>query len=298
MKLSCVQLDWAANPLLLVSQTDWEARVWDTVKEIAKPDFRTGRAVLRALETAGKVVRVVPWKEPDPLRRMQTETKDNPDGPCPSGLGLAQAAPESSATSMQVRPKSGARPGDSLVLFTAQDFRLAEESVDSTLLHEFFHCLRIALGLDKGANLPPPTEVMGHWKGSTVGKATGRDPETRYTQVYNNVEEFLAVMIQNIYDSERLRQLRRDHLPPTTAEKDYCFAPGSELRWATLAPQLSNSRNFLAIWRHQIEILAQHMRLFCDEVAPIDAHFNPIFELYVQRGWFLPGGRQVSPVRR
>src|SRR6185503_13076195 len=113
--------------------------------------------------------------------------------------------------------------------FTAQDFRLADESVDSTLLHELFHCLRIALSLDKGTPLPPPSEITGHWKNSTVGKATGRDRETRNTQIYNNVEEFFAIVIQNIYDSERLHPLRRDHLPPTTAnmDKDYCFAPGS-----------------------------------------------------------------------
>src|SRR5262249_2657211 len=158
------------------------------VREIASPASRTGRAVLRALERAGKSVRLVPWKDPDPFRRIQMEALGNEDGLCPSGVANAQAAPESSAARMGVRTKSGARPGDSLVLFTAQDFRLAEEKADSTLLHEFFHCLRIALGLDQGGvPLPPPTPVMAHWKGSPVGKALGADPETPYTQVYNIV---------------------------------------------------------------------------------------------------------------
>jgi hypothetical protein len=296
MKLTCVELDWAANPLRHVSRADWEAGVWGTIKDIAAPNFQTGRAVLRAMQMSGRTIRIVPWREPAAMMRMQKETKDNPDGVCESGLGLAQAGPEKDATDVQARAKPGARPGDSFVLFTAQDFRLAEQKADSTLLHEFFHSLRMALGLDKGGQLPAPSDVMGHWKRSTAGQATGRDPETRYTQIYNNVEEFLAVMIQNIYDSERSRELRRDHLPPTTsADKDYCFARGSELRWATLAPELSDSGNFLAIWRHQIEILARTMRGFCDQIAPIDAPFNPIFELYNRRDWFLPGGRQVNP---
>jgi hypothetical protein len=114
------------------------------------------------------------------------EGTGNQDGLCPSGLGLAQAAPESSAAEVQVRTKPGARPGDSLVLFTAQDFRLAEDPPDSTLLHELFHSLRIALRLDQGAaNLPPPTAVMGTGKAplsarsaATQKRATPRSTTT------------------------------------------------------------------------------------------------------------------------
>jgi hypothetical protein len=299
MQLTCVQLDWAANPLRHVKQSDWESGVWDTIREIARPGFQTGRVVLRALQTSGKTIRIVPWREPNALLRLQKETKDNPDGICVSGIGLAQAAPEKDAPDVQVRPKKGTSQGDSFVLFTAQDFRDSEQNADSTLLHELFHSLRIALGLDKGGKLEPPSDLMRHWKGSVMGKATGSDPETRYTQVYNNVEEFLAVMIQNIYDSERLRALRRDHLPPVAANGgDYCVTPGAKLSWATLGWPLSNSRNFLTIWRHQIEMLALAMRGFCDQIAPVDAHFNPIFDLYRERDWFLPGGRQVNLAHR
>src|SRR5947209_3019904 len=41
MKLTCIQLDWAANPLRRVSRTDWETGVWNTVRKIAST--RTGR---------------------------------------------------------------------------------------------------------------------------------------------------------------------------------------------------------------------------------------------------------------
>src|SRR5947209_20046052 len=85
MKLTCIQLDWAANPLSRVSRADWEAGVWNTVRKIV--GVRTGRAVLRALERAGKAVRIVPWKEPNPIRRIQMEGTRQPRWPLPQRPG-------------------------------------------------------------------------------------------------------------------------------------------------------------------------------------------------------------------
>jgi hypothetical protein len=160
MKLTCIKPDWAANPIQQITPDTWEQGVWDTLKEIAQPSFRVGRVVLRRLQRSGKTVRVVPWREPDPISRNQREGMGFANGRCPSGLAFAQAAPESSAADVQVRPDQRAQPGDAFVLFTAQDFRLPEEKADFTLLQELFHCLRTALNLAGTEDIRPPTEKL------------------------------------------------------------------------------------------------------------------------------------------
>jgi hypothetical protein len=99
-----------------------------------------------------------------------------------------------------------------------------------------------------------------------------------YSQIYNEYEEFVAILLTNIYRSENGRQgLRRDHLGGN----------------ALLVYPLTNTKNFLTVWRSEIARLAAEMRALCDKVANVLCDFNPIFELYAAEGRFRPGGRAI-----
>jgi hypothetical protein len=134
--------------------------------------------------------------------------------------------------------------------------------------------------LEDSIPLQAPFEVLGRGDGSIsqlMSQTTATQP-TKHSQIYNDYEEFVAVLITNIYRSENKRAgLRRDHLPDSE-----------------LAYPLTNARNFLTVWRPQIARLCNDSHLLCNELAAVVCHFNPIFELYSAQNRFLPGGRRVS----
>jgi hypothetical protein len=115
--------------------------------------------------------------------------------------------------------------------------------------------------------------------------ADGRDtPQTRLSQRYDTLEEFAAIVITNIYRSENGREgLRRHHLLDEKGKDP------------PLSPPLTNPRTFLIVWRPQLERLQSELPLLCNQVAPIDCQFNPLFELYAAQNRFAPGTRRVIP---
>jgi hypothetical protein len=107
-------------------------------------------------------------------------------------------------------------------------------------------------------------------------------PNRPLSQIYDTVEEFAAIVITNVYRSEKGRPgLRAHHV----ANPDGSDPP--------LVYPLTNPRNFLSVWRRQLIRLATDLSFLCNKVAAIDCPFNPIFELYAALDRFAPGGRAV-----
>jgi hypothetical protein len=145
----------------------------------------------------------------------------------------------------------------------------------------WWHAFRQASGLEDSFPLEAPFEVLRRGSGSVVQlttQTTATRP-TKHSQIYNEYEEFVAIVLTNIYRSENKRiGLKRDHLGDS----------------GELAYPLTNARNFLTVWLPQIERLCGEMHLLCNQFAGVECDFNPIFELYAAQNRFLPGGRRVS----
>ena len=165
------------------------------------------------------------------------------------------------------------------ITFTAQDWSTVSQTnqpdiVDEVLLHELIHALRQAMGKEDDATLSAPFERQRR-----IDNASNYNQlDDKYAQSYQNLEEFIAVLLTNIYRSEKSRiGLIRDHAG------DYF-----------LAPPLTNPRNFLIVWRPQIVRMCNEMPMLCNAIASVNCYFNPIFELYAADDRFIPGGRGVK----
>jgi hypothetical protein len=275
--------DWDVLPRPDITQAQWENGVKETLQDLVNiPPCKTSRAVLDAIHRSGKTVTIVPERQPllpdkadanahadptDPLTATRLGGKpDNP--PSPSALGVGGGS-------------------DVVLAFVAQDWDPATSTaslraVDETLLHELVHALRQAAGVEDTVPLHAPFAVLRKGDGSVsqlMAGTTGNKP-TKFSQIYNEYEEFAAILITNIYRSENGRPgLRRDHL-------------GGD---AELTYPLTNARTFMTVWRPQIDQLCGEIRAVADQVAMVDCGFNPLFELYAAEDKFLPGKRQVRP---
>jgi hypothetical protein len=132
-----------------------------------------------------------------------------------------------------------------------------------------------------------PTICWPHFHYFVAGKRTRMEEIRRrpgLSQRYDTLEEFAAIVITNIYRSENGREgLRRHHLLDEKGKDP------------PLSPPLTNPRTFLIVWRPQLERLQSELPLLCNQVAPIDCQFNPLFELYAAQNRFAPGTRRVIP---
>jgi hypothetical protein len=134
--------------------------------------------------------------------------------------------------------------------------------------------------LEDSFPLDAPFEILRRGSGSItqlMTHTTSTQPN-RHSQIYKEYEEFVAILVTNIYRSENKRVgLRRDWV----GDQELVFP-------------LTNARNFLTVWRPQIDRLCGEMHLLCNQLAAVECAFNPIFELYAAQNRFLPGGRRVS----
>jgi len=273
IKRSCVrnividsaQLSQVRNDL---TKTQWENGVATTLLNLyVIPPCQTSRIILDAIKSRDKTVTIIPERNPLLPNKADANAHADPTNP--------QAA---TASGKPVAPGGplGSGAGSPVILqFAAQDWAPAMENVslragDETLLHELIHALRQISGLEDPSELHAPFPTLRKGDGSVsqlMAGAAGQKP-TKHSQIYNHYEEFVAILITNIYRSENRRPgLKRDHLG------DF------ELNYP-----LTNARNFLTAWRPQIEQIQAEMPVVCDQLARVNCHFNPIFELSVARG--------------
>jgi hypothetical protein len=280
-KIKNISLDWddqsEARPD--VTRDQWETGVTTTIGELfAQSPCETSRAVLTAIESAAKLVTIVPERQPLLPGLSDANASANPVDP--------QAATRPGGTPERGAAGTGTGGGSGVRLtFTPQDWERSTSAAslrarDETLLHELVHACRQIRGLENSGPISAPFEVLRRGDGTVVQLMTGATAKpTIHSQIYNDSEEFIAILITNIYRSENGRQgLRRDHLGGNSQ----------------LVYPLTNARNFLTVWRPQIARLCAQMKVVCDTIAQVPCHFNPIFELYAAENRFAPGSRALS----
>ena len=291
------------------TRTLWEAGVKDALKHLlVHPPCKTSLAVLNELQAIGKYVTIIPHTIPAydtdlaglpakinagavavniPAATVRGKLSDELPNDVIQQIGQAPVGPERDR--IRERYAGTAQGSDVTLFFTAQDWGESSrgaglDAADETLLHELIHAVRQMLGQEEPDRLLAPFSVLQRGERGDIdseGKPTRPNADS---QVYDTLEEFAAIVITNIYRSEKGRQgLRRDHL----ATEDHKDSP--------LSAFLSNPRTFLTAWRPQLERMQRELPRICDWIAPIICPFNPLFELYVAQNRFLPGTRNVRP---
>jgi hypothetical protein len=273
----------ALNEMPSITPADWLDGVKRTLRLLAAPPCSVSKAILDAIAEKGKVtiipspIRALgPEKEfgnafAKPVNSIKATAKDRPteDDPLVKGVGGG------SASQLEFIAQDWQWPG------TAPTFK----AVDEVLLHELVHSLRQNLGQEDNTPLLAPF-AAGRLDLMAIHLENGPRP-TGHTQVYQNLEEFVAILITNVYRSENLRKgLVRDHLgrmPRRGEPQGKSRDPDEETR--SLGFPLTNPRNFLTMWRPQIERI--YMELSVNgtslKIGQVRCAFNPLFELFLER---------------
>jgi hypothetical protein len=278
--LSSFFMDWDNQPVGGVStpnQADWEKGVNATLHELSvRAPNGVSQAVIAEIQKTNKVVTISPFAQtfidPSNGKRVGANATSN-------GLDPA-AATRPGGIAVDAPGLKGVGGGSNVIVrFTPQDWDVSPDSLgvrDETLLHEFVHVMRETQGVED--QVPCRSTIPLLQRGDdSVARAASDIP--KYQQSYQEFEEFIAVLITNIYRSENGRPgLVRDHKS-----------------FADLLPSpLCYPREFLTVWRTQIKQLCSEEKQLCDNIATIDCKFNPIFELYNQRDAFRLGGRVLK----
>jgi hypothetical protein len=143
-----------------------------------------------------------------------------------------------------------------VIYFTPQDYRTNVQpggSPDEVLLHEMTHALQMMSGKWAWRAVPPrdlPPDL----------------PAPRQRLRFDNIREFLAVIIANIYRSEQGNRpgLRTDH---------HGFQPLSQ--WV-------DSKEFYFLFRDELDELRDLLPFLFAHVAQVQCRFNPI-RYYLER---------------
>jgi hypothetical protein len=275
-----------------LSAADWVKGVLQTLHYLYdNSPCATSRAILDGIGDSGKTVTIIPSQ-----KRAVGPDKDFANAAAEPTDYRAAAAPGKPTENSD--PQLGTGGGsDVLLQFVAQDWESLDASpisfkaVDEVLLHELVHALRQSLGQEDNSNLPPPMSVMGlggMTEFSDNDLVLGKLPApSSITQVYQNLEEFTAILVTNVYRSENQRiGLVRDHLGPQPLQGDPAGPAQQPFRdpkevTRGLGWPLTKPRNFMTLWRPQITRLSTELDVehVASKVANVSCAFNPFFEL-------------------
>lgn len=267
-----------------LSSDQWMTGVDSALSALLVPPCQTSRLILDMVVSSGKTVTIIPEKRPMQPDRSDANASANATNP-PDAARVG-------GTSEDHKPGTGLG-SDVIMTFTAQDS--AEPSAaaplnvsDEAILHEMVHAMRQTWGMEDTVDLHAPGWAPYMRKGDLAPNermeaSLGLRPipkAGKYSQIYHEYEEFIAVLITNIYRSENNRPgLMRDHSG-----------------FFELAYPLTNAKNFLTVWRSWIERLVGELpALVVDQLASVEAHFNPIWELYLANGWSLAKSGSAGP---
>jgi hypothetical protein len=269
-----------------LTEVDWESGVVATL-QILYTAFpcETSRIVLDMLQQTGKKTVIVP--EMQPWTGQPANAHAQPDEP---EKATFQDKPTKDPRVIGVGGGS-----DSHVYFTAQDCEPAGPSasldaVDEALFHELVHALRQHKGLEDATAMHAHLAVLRAgdvsksdamqtddvWRATHPGKTIDQRPPraNQYSQLYDDFDEFAAILVTNIYRSEKGRPgLRLDH------RTTHSYLP----------PSLADDENFYLVWRGEVDRLCLEMAPLCDRLAAIKCPFNPIGVSYDVKGKRVPG---------
>jgi len=267
----------------------WHRGVKQALDLLAEPPCTTSKAILDAIAASGKRGSIIPAKQ-----RAATVEGGKEYGNAGALATDSQRAAAPGRPTEDDPPLVGVGGGsDSVLQFVAQDWEPAGsgasfKAVDEVLLHELVHSLRQMQGQEDNTELVAPWTVSRLAKGSTVDPGP---PPTALTQVYDNLEEFAAILITNIYRSENVRVgLVRDHLGARPRRGEPADTPKRPFRdpkerTRELGYPLTNPRNFLTMWRPQITRLFDELSVNAtiQKIQGVRCGFNPFFELLLER---------------
>jgi len=157
----------------------------------------------------------------------------------------------SSSGQVELDPRGNALPGNPVgagagsgvvIWFTPQDYLgIVSQPAgrpDEALIHELAHAVRMTKGVLRPVAVPP-----------------------KYSMIYDNVEELLAVTIANIYRSEQINRpnLRADHRGHRAMQ-----------------PPFTDPDNFYLTYQQELDSLFTSMTILFAEVSSVRCRFNPI----------------------
>ena len=227
-----------------VTAVAWERELLKTLTSLfdAEP-FKTSRAVLGAINRRNKRMIITPF--PKTATPNADESAKDPTAGTPAGQTQLSCSTN--------QPIAGAALGTgggsaAAVRFTAQDHlggTLPGDPPDEVLFHEMVHGLR---------------DIRGEGRCSAVANP-GFLPKS-FQSVYDNFEEFAAILITNVYRSECKRPgLRADHA-----------AVSHPLRYP-----LTNAKDYYIVWKKHIDKMCREMLNMCIHIANLRSiDWNPI----------------------
>lgn len=250
-----------------LSSVEWQREVLKQLTILfERPPVKTSQAVLRAINATKKKITIVPG--PRGLGNFPDAgtTPDSPRDATDKGLPVLVCS-GADVGNPAAPPGTGTGLGsDSRVEYTPQDYIAAKRPdgidfnpwmPDEVLLHELVHGLRQARGRLRCVAMPNTPEL--------------RDSN----QLYDNVEEFLAILIENIYRSEKEYPggLVADH---QFRHKQNTWPDDTELRFVPLSRALSDDLKFYKKWSPWIDTLCKQMLRLFIHLANVPADWNPI----------------------
>jgi hypothetical protein len=234
--------------------------------EIAK--HRTGRTILNAIQKKTLDVIIVPWPEKDDPGAKTRATDFRADGPpgqtrltCDRGNAGKPSLDDNGKPIVFKDVKGGGGGSGSTIFYSpevSKRIRGPGNDPDEVLFHELCHSLR-------NLNALARCEAVG--------------------EKFDDIEEFWAILITNIYRSECGRSgLRGDH------SVDGCPASKPANITRCLKPmdgKLTDSASFYQHFKVGMEKIFTPMRSLGAEIAIyVDADFNPLYE-YGKAHWGL-----------
>jgi hypothetical protein len=250
-----------------LSAAAWETGVINTINALTTiAPCDSSRRVLAELSAAGRTVTIVPVAAPGAAGFPRAvATPVSPQAATPAGQPFLGCNPSSAATLNQPIPALGTGTGagsavtvrfagDDVIAGTAS---ILSVSADEVLLHELVHGLRQARG-------------QSHCEAIKSGLPSidAASAASNNAQFYDTLEEFIAIVISNIYRSELKKQgLRRDHHGATS-----------------LQYPLTNARSFSQAWQRQMQRMLDDMQILCLDLGRLNVGYNPIREFLMTKG--------------
>ena len=245
-----------------LTQLTWEGAVKLQLHGLFDvPPNRTSQAVQHALNATKKKVFISPTTGLDNTVTIPIDpAAANAEGPHLQCTDNPATPQDDRGTVDLSKPYGTGRGSDSWIFLTPQDYypyaNVPGLAPDEALLHELVHALRDTRGQSRCVAVPPPAYL----------RRLSAPAQRKYSQEYENIEEFLAIVIANIYRSENQRPgLRTDDGNP--------LEPGSA---PVLAYPFTDAEKFYGYWSAQLDGLCRQMLRLFIHLANVPAAWNPI----------------------
>ncbi|HTN74829.1 MAG TPA: hypothetical protein VL096_06260 [Pirellulaceae bacterium] len=244
-------LKWLPSDEALANRNKWESEVDDVLGKLVKP--QSSAAVLKALCDSGKTLTIYPELEKDcnasaiPLDKQKAARSGSPAENCSasvSGANAGQGGGTITKITFSPRQFTAGRCSDA-------GTKGAGHEADEILFHELTHAMRYSTGQRDSCF----TSVVG----------------------WGDYEEFLAIVLTNVFSSETGRSLRKDH-------EGYTLMPRTSRVYDSKGNRfdvnLHDAQIFCNWFRKQLTNFQIYQRPLCNRLASLRSiRWNPFWYL-------------------